>query len=273
VMLSNPEHIKADFQAAGRSGIEGTMHERAVVFGPRDQVYIGKGAEIHPFVCIDTRNGPVTLEEGVEVHPFTRIEGPCYVGAKSILLGAKIREGTSIGPMCRVGGEVEESIIHGYSNKYHDGFLGHAYVGEWVNLGALTTNSDLKNDYSTVSLMMGGKTIDTGSTKVGSFIGDHVKTSICTLLNTGTVVGTASILVATGAPLPKYIPAFAWFLNGVVSKGFGLNAIVDTARTAMGRRKVTMTPEDEALLRKIFELTAEERLDYVRKGRRMLAKK
>jgi len=273
VMLSNPEHIKKDFVAAGKSGIEGTMHERAVVFGPRDQVYIGKGAEIHPFVCIDTRNGPVTLEEGVEVHPFTRIEGPCYVGAKSILLGAKIREGTSIGPMCRVGGEVEESIIHGYSNKYHDGFLGHAYVGEWVNLGALTTNSDLKNDYSTVSLMMGGKTIDTGSTKVGSFIGDHVKTSICTLLNTGTVVGTASILVATGAPLPKYIPAFAWFLNGVVSKGFGLNAIVDTARTAMGRRKVTMTPEDEALLRKVFELTAEERLDYVRKGRRTLAKK
>lgn len=273
VMLSNPEHIKKDFVAAGKSGIEGTLHERSVVFGPKDQVYIGPGAEVHPFVCIDTRNGPVTLEAGVEVHPYTRIEGPCYVGAKSILLGAKVREGTSIGPMCRVGGEVEESIIHGHSNKYHDGFLGHAYVGEWVNLGALTTNSDLKNDYSTVSLMMGGKTVDTGSTKVGSFIADHVKTSICTLLNTGTVVGTGSILVATGAPLPKYIPAFSWFLNGVVGKGFGINAIVDTARTAMGRRKVTMSADDEALLRKVFELTAAERLEYVKKGRRVLAKK
>ncbi len=268
VMLSNPEQIKHDFKASGRSGIEGTMHERAVVFGPKDQVYIGPGAEIHPFVCIDTRNGPVTLEAGVEVHPFTRIEGPCYVGAKSILLGAKVREGCSIGPMCRVGGEVEESIIHGYSNKYHDGFLGHAYVGEWVNLGALTTNSDLKNDYSTVSLMMGGKMIDTGSTKVGSFIGDHVKTSICTLLNTGTIVGTASILVATGAPLPKYIPAYAWFLNGVIGKGFGLNTLIETAKTAMSRRKVPMTPEDETLLRHVFELTAEDRLSYVRKGRR-----
>ena len=272
VMLANPEHITADFEAAGRRGIEGRMAEQAVIYGPRDAVYVGEGAEIHPFVCIDTRHGPVTIEAGCEVHPFTRIEGPCYVGPKSILLGAKVREGCTIGPMCRIGGEVEESIIHGYSNKYHDGFLGHAYVGEWVNLGALTTNSDLKNDYTTVSVMMGGETIDTKSTKVGSFIGDHVKTSIGTLLNTGTIVGTAAVLVATGAPLPKYIPAFAWFLNGVVSKGFGLNALVSTARTAMSRRKVTMTDEDEKLLRRVFELTAEDRMEYVRKGRRVLAR-
>lgn len=272
VMLSSPEEIGADFKASGRSGIHGKMHESSVVFGPREQVFIGEGAEIHPFVCIDSRNGPVTLEAGVEVHPYTRIEGPCYVGAKSILLGAKVREGCSIGPMCRIGGEVEESIVHGYSNKYHDGFLGHAYVGEWVNLGALTTNSDLKNDYGTVSVMMGGKTTDTGSTKVGSFIGDHVKTSICTLLNTGTIIGTMAVLVATGAPLPKYIPAFAWFLQGVVSKGFGLNALIDTARTAMSRRKVQMTAEDEQLIRHVFELTADERLEYVRKGRRQLTR-
>jgi UDP-N-acetylglucosamine diphosphorylase / glucose-1-phosphate thymidylyltransferase / UDP-N-acetylgalactosamine diphosphorylase / glucosamine-1-phosphate N-acetyltransferase / galactosamine-1-phosphate N-acetyltransferase len=272
VMLSGPEELTADFKAAGRTGIHGKMHESSVVFGPREQVFIGEGAEIHPFVTIDSRNGPVTLEAGVEVHPYTRIEGPCYVGAKSILLGAKIREGCSIGPMCRIGGEVEESIIHGHSNKYHDGFLGHAYVGEWVNLGALTTNSDLKNDYTTVSVMMGGKTVDTESTKVGSFIGDHVKTSIATLLNTGTIVGTGAVLVATGAPLPKYIPAFAWFLAGVVSKGFGLNALIDTARTAMSRRKVQMTNEDEQLLRRVFELTAEERLEYVRKGRRQLTR-
>ena len=96
--------------------------------------------------------------QGAEIHPFTRIEGPCYIGRNSILLGAKCREGNSIGPMCRVGGEVEESIIQGYSNKYHDGFLGHAYVGQWVNLGALTTNSDLKNDYSEVKITLDGRT-------------------------------------------------------------------------------------------------------------------
>lgn len=268
VMLTGPEEITADFEAAGRRGVEGQMHASAVVFGPQEQLYVAKGADIHPFVCFDTRHGPVTIEAGCEVHPYTRIEGPCYVGPKSILLGAKVREGCSIGPMCRVGGEVEESIIHGYSNKYHDGFLGHAYVGEWVNLGALTTNSDLKNDYSSVSVYMGGKPVDTKSTKVGSFIADHVKTSIGTLMNTGSIVGTMAILVATGAPLPKYIPPFAWFLNGAVNKGFGLNPLIDTARTAMSRRKVQMTAEDEALLRHVFELTAEDRGEYVRRARK-----
>src|SRR5436190_22914514 len=156
------------------------------------------------------------IDREAVIAAFSRLEGPCYIGPQTHVLGAKIRSGTTLGPNCRIGGEVEESIIHGHSNKYHDGFLGHAYVGEWVNLGALTTNSDLKNDYSTVSVMMGGKSVDTGSTKVGSLIGDHVKTSIGTLMNTGSVVGTMAILVATGAPLPKYIPPFAWFLNGVV---------------------------------------------------------
>jgi len=273
VMLANPEELTTDFKVAGKSGVEGTLHESACIFGPKDQAYIAPGAEIHPFVCIDTRHGPVTIEAGCEVHPYTRIEGPCYVGPKSILLGAKVREGCTIGPMCRVGGEVEESIIHGHSNKYHDGFLGHAYVGEWVNLGALTTNSDLKNDYGTVSVMMGGATVDTGSTKVGSFIADHVKTSIGTLLNTGTIVGTMAILVATGAPLPKYIPPFAWFLNGFIGKGFGLNTLIKTARTAMSRRKVEMTQDDEQLLRHVFELTSEDRLQYVRKGRRAMLRK
>jgi len=273
VMLDNPEQIKIDFEAAGKSGIEGDFHESSVIFGSGKDVYIAEGAEIHPFVCIDAREGPVTIEAGCEVHPFTRIEGPCYIGPQTVLLGAKVREGCSIGPMCRVGGEVEESIIHGYSNKYHDGFLGHAYVGEWVNLGALTTNSDLKNDYSTVSVMMNGQTIDTGSTKVGSMIGDHVKTSIGTLLNTGTIVGTMAILVATGAPLPKYIPSFAWFLNGVVGKGFGLTKLIETARAAMPRRKVELTDEDERLLRHVFELTNEERLTYIRRGRRAMAAK
>ncbi len=271
LMLANPQEVAADFAAAGRRGIAGQVHPSAVVFGPADRLYIGPGAEVHPFVCLDTRNGPVTLEAGVQVHPFTRIEGPCYVGAGSILLGAKVREGCSIGPMCRVGGEVEESIIHGYSNKYHDGFLGHAYVGEWVNLGALTTNSDLKNDYGTVSVVMGGATVDTGSTKVGAFIGDHVKTSIGTLLNTGTIIGTAAVLVATGAPLPKYVPPFAWFLNGMIGKGFGLTPLLQTARTAMSRRKVEMTPEDEELLRTVFARTAEDREAHVRRALKTLA--
>jgi len=161
------------------------VEEPSALRGSRKDVYVARGAKIHPMVVIDAANGPVYLDEDVEVHPFTRIEGPCFVGKKSILLGTKCREGNSIGPWCRVGGEVEESIIQGYSNKYHDGFLGHAYVGEWVNLGALTTNSDLKNDYGDVEVILPGRRpINTQSTKVGSLIGDHTKTSIGTLLNT-----------------------------------------------------------------------------------------
>jgi len=268
LMLTNAEGLAADFEAADRYGIEGVVEEPNAIRGPKDQVYVAPGATIHPFVCIDATAGPVYIDADVEVHPFTRIEGPAYVGPKSILLGTKMREGCTIGPVCRVGGEVEESIIHGYSNKYHDGFLGHAYVGEWVNLGALTTNSDLKNDYSTVEVMLDGRKIDTGSTKVGSIIGDHTKTSIGTLFNTGAVCGAMCLLMATGQPLPKYIPSFAWFINGVVTKGFGKGSLYRTAKTSMARRKKQWTDAEQAMWDKIFEITAPQRDEAIKRGRR-----
>jgi UDP-N-acetylglucosamine diphosphorylase/glucosamine-1-phosphate N-acetyltransferase len=272
LVLANPEQLTADFAAAGQSGVEGTIEEPRALRGSKKDVFVAPGALIHPMVVLDAAEGPIYIDEGAEIHPFTRIEGPCYVGKKSILLGAKCREGNSIGPVCRIGGEVEESIIHGHSNKYHDGFLGHAYVGEWVNLGALTTNSDLKNDYSSVSVALDGKRpIDTGSTKVGSLIGDHTKTSIGTLLNTGAYVGSMALIAATGKPLPKFIPSFAWFLEGVVTKGFGRRKLYETAATAMGRRKIQWTEADEALWDAVFQITKPERDEAIKKGRRMLA--
>ncbi len=272
LILANPKQLAEDFRAAGRSGIDGTVEQPIAVRGSRSDVYIAQGALVHPLVVLDAANGPIYIDEGAEIHPFTRVEGPCYIGKKSILLGAKCREGNSIGPMCRVGGEVEESIIDGYSNKYHDGFLGHAYVGRWVNLGALTTNSDLKNDYSSVSIMLDGKTpIGTGSTKVGALIGDHTKTSIGTLLNTGAYVGAMCLIATTGKLLPKYIPSFAWYMEGAVTKGFGKKTLYETARTAMGRRNCQWTPADEALWDEVFKITAPERDDALAKGRRILA--
>lgn len=271
-VLANPKQLADDFKAAGRSGIEGTVEQPNAVRGSVKDVYVARGAVVHPMVVFDAANGPIYLDEGVEVHPFTRIEGPAYVGKKSILLGAKCREGNSIGPMCRVGGEVEESIIQGYSNKYHDGFLGHAYVGEWVNLGALTTNSDLKNDYSSVSVVLDGHApIDTGSTKVGSLIGDHTKTSIGTLINTGAYIGAMALIASTGRLLPKFLPSFAWYLEGVVTKGFGKNKLYETAKVAMGRRKLQWTPAEQAMWDEVFKLTAPERGEAVKKGRRALA--
>jgi len=269
-VLESPHQIAKDFAALGRSGLEGKIEDPSAIRGSRSDLFIAPGVLVHPMVVLDAANGPIYIDEGAEIHPFTRIEGPCYIGKKSILLGCKCREGNSIGPVCRIGGEVEESIIHGYSNKYHDGFLGHAYVGEWVNLGALTTNSDLKNDYTNVSVILDGRRpIDTGSTKVGSLIGDHTKTSIGTLLNTGAFVGAMAILAATGKPLPKYIPSFAWFIDGVVTKGFGKQALYNTAQTAMSRRKRQFTAAQQAMWDAIYELTAPQRDEAIRKGRRL----
>lgn len=273
LVLANADQLTADFAAADRRGIEGKVEEPAAIRGSRNDVYIAPGALVHPMVVIDAEHGPVYIDEGAEIHPFSRIEGPCYVGKESILLGAKCREGNSIGPVCRIGGEVEESIIHGYSNKYHDGFLGHAYVGQWVNLGALTTNSDLKNDYSNVAVSLdGGAPIDTESRKVGALIGDHTKTSIGTLLNTGAYVGAMCVIAATGKPLPKFIPSFSWFLEGVVTKGFGKRKLYQTAETAMGRRGQEWTQQQQAMWDEIFSRTSPARDVAVKKGRRALAR-
>ena len=266
LVSDNPNFIERDFDRFGPK-VFGKLHPTAVVYGPEDRVYIGEGAEVHPYVVLDTRGGPVIVDRGVEVHPFTRIEGPSYIGPDCILLGAKIREGCSFGPVCRIGGEVEESIVQGYSNKYHDGFLGHAYVGEWVNLGALTTNSDLKNDYSTVQVYLKGQLVDTGELKVGAFIGDHTKTSIGTLLNTGTTIGIMCNIVGAGALPPKYVPPFSLFVNGKIMKGFGFKYLLETARTAMSRRKIELSPEEEVLLKAIYDATKGERAEAVKKYR------
>ncbi len=274
LVLANPGQITEDFAAAGHSGIEGKVEQPNAIRGSKDGVFVAPGALVHPMVVIDASNGPVYIDQGAEIHPFSRIEGPCYIGQKSILFGAKFREGNSIGPECRIGGEVEESIIQGYSNKHHDGFLGHAYLGEWVNLGAMTTNSDLKNDYSAISVVLDGRTpVSTGLTKIGSLIGDHAKASIGTLLNTGSYVGAMAMLVATGKPLPKYIPSFAWCLDGAISKGFGKAKLYDTARVAMSRRKKEWTAADEAMWDAVFEQTAEVRDAAVLKRREQLPRK
>ena len=265
---SNPEAIASDFSKLKEKGVKGKLSGQAAVYGRREDLFIAEGAEIDPFVILDTTGGPIIIEEGVKIYSFTRVDGPSVIGRDTQVFGAKIREGTSLGPVCRVGGEVEESIIHGYTSKYHDGFLGHSYVGEWVNLGALTTNSDLKNDYSGVSVYIKGEFIDSKSAKVGSFIGDHTKTSIGTLLNTGTVIGVMCNVVGSGGVLPKFIPSFSWFMNNKVTKGYGFRMLVETAKAAMSRRKREMSDEEFKLLEYVRDITKEERDILIKKGRR-----
>ncbi len=139
----NAELIKKDYTALEKKESEGSVDKRATIYGKRKDVYVGKAALIEAHVTLDARDGPIFIGNETIVHTGSRISGPTYIGDKTIIPSGLIREGCSIGHVCRVGGELEETIIQGYTNKYHTGFIGHAYIGEWVNLGAATTNSDL----------------------------------------------------------------------------------------------------------------------------------
>jgi UDP-N-acetylglucosamine diphosphorylase/glucosamine-1-phosphate N-acetyltransferase len=186
------------------------------------------------------------------VRAFSRVAGPVYVGRGSTVLGGSV-EASSIGPVCRIRGEFAESVALGWSNKQHDGHIGHAYLGAWVNLGAETTNSDLKNNYSSVRLWTPEGEMDTGEIKLGSFLGDHVKTGIGLLLNTGTVVGAGSNLYGSLMP-PKYVPPFSWG-TGEDLTAYRVEKFLEVAERAMGRRNVQLTPGARAQLERAWQRT------------------
>ena len=215
-------------------------------------ISLGTGVVVEPGSVFDVGGGPIRLSDGVVVRSHTRLEGPAYVGPDSTVLGGSLSE-VSIGPVCRVRGEVESTIILGYANKGHDGFLGHAYVGRWVNLGAFTTNSDLKNNYGKVRVGGAHGPRDTGLMKAGCFLGDHVKTGIGTLLNTGTVVGAGSNLFGGQMP-PTYVPPFSWGSGGELTE-FRLDKFLEVATVAMGRRGMELGEDMEAVLRRAWEAT------------------
>jgi len=265
LIYNNARMIESDFRRLYKPGVHADVHPLSCIEN-EGNVYVAATAKIHPLVVIDATDGPVIIEEDVIILPHTRVDGPTYIGPQCQLVGGKIREGCSFGPVCRVGGEVECSIIQGYSNKYHDGFLGHSYLCEWVNLGALTTNSDLKNDYSPVSVYYKGELRDTGARFLGSMIGDHTKTSIGIILNTGSVIGMMSNLVFSGNLMPKYVPSFCWMLNDRPTKGIGLRGMLETARTSMGRRGKKLTDTDEALIRHLHQMLKPELRAAIRKA-------
>lgn len=253
LMAENGPQLREDIP---RLFPEGALEELPGCFLLGDGLLsLGEGVEVEPGCVFDLRHGPIRLSEGVVVRAFTRLAGPAYVGPGTILLGGSVGE-VSLGPRCKVRGEVESSVFLGYSNKAHDGFLGHSYVGRWVNIGALTTNSDLKNTYGTVRVGGSHGTGETGLSKVGCFLGDHVKTGIGTLLNTGTVVGAGSNLFGGGMP-PTWVPPFSWG-KGQDLGIHRLEKFLETARRAMGRRGMELTPALEAVFRRIWEAVTQE---------------
>ncbi|MFW6138584.1 MAG: GlmU family protein [Spirochaetota bacterium] len=256
--VRNGDQIVEDFKNEVKTScIEGRVYPGVYLLN-ESQIYIGKGSKIKPGGVLDAEQGPIYIGEDVTVLPNSFIQGPAFIGNGSrIKTGAKIYEGTTIGEVCKVGGEVEESIIHSYSNKQHDGFLGHSYLGMWCNLGAGTSNSDLKNNYGNVKVPLGGGVVDSGRMFVGLTMGDHSKTGINTMFNTGTVVGVMCNIFGEGFP-PKFIPSFGWGGKSGLHT-HELEKAIQTAGKVMQRRKKELTPAQQRLLKKIFEITAEER--------------
>ena len=255
----NSKQLVLDFQESGCSQFPESAHVQCL--GDPADLYISELADVDPYVVIDVRNGPVSIDRDVQIQSFTRIEGPCHIGAGSRIFRALIHRGTTIGPMCRVGGEVEESILHGFVNKYHEGFLGHSYVCSWVNLGAISTTSDLKSNYSSVKVPLQGELVDSGLMKVGSFIGDHTKVAIDSMFNTGTSVGVMAMVVPGGCLLPRHIPSFCSVRYGHLSDAWPLEESLASCRIAMGRRDQVLTAGEEQLLRQVYEDTADERVN------------
>lgn len=211
-------------------------------------IKIGKNVRISPTVVIDTTGGPVIIDDNAYIMPQATILGPAYIGKNTIVkVGAKIYPQTCIGEYCKVGGEIEDVVFQGYSNKQHDGFLGHSFISEWVNLGADTNNSDLKNTYGRIKLRFKGKTVDTGEMFMGLLCGDHTKTAINTRFNTGTVCGIGAIIFEADFP-PVFIPSFTWGGDKTL-KAYKVENAIDTAKVMMKRRAKKLHPIEAALMK------------------------
>jgi UDP-N-acetylglucosamine diphosphorylase/glucosamine-1-phosphate N-acetyltransferase len=253
---ANPERIREDaarLQPHGGAFLLTDVHivgDHAISTGHRVSVESG--------VTLDVREGPIRLEDRVRVRAPARLTGPVWIGADSTVLGGEIAH-SSVGPVSKVRGEVQASVIVGYANKAHDGYLGHALMGRWVNLGAMTTCSDLKNSLSSVRVRLDPeRSVDTGHLKVGCFLGDHVKTGIGTMINTGTVVGAGSNVFGGVMP-PTYVPPFSWGSGDDLAE-YRLEKFLEVAEATMGRRGVVLTASTRELLRRAWEESRPERV-------------
>ncbi|HEX5634234.1 MAG TPA: hypothetical protein VFX50_13435, partial [Gemmatimonadales bacterium] len=255
LLARNPGAIAEDL-AGMAAGVKGSVHRLACLESP-ERISVEEGAVVGPFAVLDASDGPIRIGRGARVGAHTHVRGPCVVGEGTQLLGGSV-SATTFGPECRVAGEVEACVWQGHGNKRHHGFVGHSLLGPWVNLGALTTTSDLKNNYGPVRVWVDGHEVDTGSPKVGSFVGAHVKTGIGTLLPTGASVGTAANLFGGGRFAPKAVAPFAWW-DGASLAEHEIERCVATARIACSRRSRTLTPAAEAALRALHGATAAER--------------
>ncbi len=253
LVKENPGKIASDFSYPSRFQLKSTDIE---VRGSK--VSIAENADVERFVTFDSRKGPIIIDEEAEVESFSHLTGPCFVGKWTKVRSARLREGTSIASGCKVAGEIDASIVSERTNKSHDGYLGHSVVGSWVNLGAMTTNSDLKNTYGKISVKMGRKPIDTGEIKVGVFLGDMSKTAIGSLLSSGRKVGVGSQVFGI---VSEDVPSFTMYGKSLAARSaeIYIESVLSTQKRMMERRGLHMTDAMASLIRSIYKMTKGER--------------
>ena len=249
----NEKAINFDFDLLTNGRISQPLSETNGFLGNKEDIFIEEGAEIE-FATINAKTGKIYIGKNAEVMEGCNLRGPIALceGAK-FNLGAKIYGATTIGPYSKIGGEVNNIVVQGYSNKGHDGFVGNSVVGEWCNFGADTNSSNLKNNYSEVKLWSykHKKFVGTGLQFTGVIMGDHAKTAINTQLNTGTIIGVAANIFKTGFP-PNLVDNFSWGgMRG--DEKFTINKVYEVAEKMMNRRKISLTQADKDILRYIFE--------------------
>ncbi len=218
-------------------------------------VMLAPDVKLSPGVVLDGSSGPIIIGAGARIGANSVIQGPVYIGDHTNVLPLSfIRPGCSIGPHCRIGGEISNSIILGNSNKSHEGFVGDSYIGEWVNLGAGTSTSNLKNTYDAVQIKIAGKNYNTGRKFVGSLIGDHSKTAIGTRLMTGSYIGCATQIARSAIP-PQFVPSFTWMSDKGTSP-YRMDKVEQVARAVYLRRNHPWEAEDVEFLKQMQSLAA-----------------
>lgn len=254
IFEKNDVALRFDFEQIAAGSKTAAISKTNNLLAP-ENIFVEQGAKLE-FVTIDATEGPVYIGEGAEIMPGALIKGSLALCEHAtIKMGAKIYGATTIGPWCKVGGEIQNSVLQAYSNKGHDGYLGNAVLGEWCNLGADTNNSNLKNNYDKVKMWdyATEKFAPTGLQFCGLIMGDHSKCGINTMFNTGTVVGVSANIFGSGFPR-NFVPSFSW--GG--ASGFSVypfEKALETARIVMGRRKLSLDEQDLKILQYIFNYT------------------
>lgn len=260
IFSKNHQAIKDDFELLTHGRTSAAIPKEVLAINSQ-QIFIEEGAKLYNG-SLNATDGPIYIGKNAEIMENCSVRGPFVLGENSTLkMGTKIYTGTTIGPHCKVGGEVSNSVIFGYSNKGHDGFLGNSVLGEWCNLGADTNTSNLKNNYAEVRLWNyeSERFANTGLQFCGLMMGDHSKCGINTMFNTGTVVGVSANIFGAGFPR-NFIPSFSWG-GSQGSMTYKTQKAFEVAEVVMNRRNITFSEEDKAILQHVFDITSTYRKD------------